>query len=233
MNLAIVNNSGNVGKSTLCQVLLKPRLNNSKIIKVETINSDGTDDEKFSSKEFDSILKIMDINDNSIIDVGSSNIETFLLQMNEYKDSHEDIDYFIIPIIPKHKQQIDAISTISMLTSMGMEVNRLRFIFNQADKTLSIEKQYPDFLLGLEALEITIEHYSIVYETEAFSMLNKLDKSFVEVTNDERDFRALLRNAKSREEREDLSEQRSIKRLINGVNDVLDRAFNALKLELI
>ena len=34
LKLAIVNNSGNVGKSTICQTLLKPRLEGSEIIKV-------------------------------------------------------------------------------------------------------------------------------------------------------------------------------------------------------
>ncbi len=47
LNIAVVNNSGNVGKSTICDILLKPRLEGAKVVKVETINSDGTNDEKF------------------------------------------------------------------------------------------------------------------------------------------------------------------------------------------
>jgi hypothetical protein len=158
MNLAVVNNSGNVGKSTICQILLKPRLKNSEIIKVETINSDGTNDAKFSSKEFDLILKNLDLNESSIIDVGSSNIEGFLLQMNEYKNSHEDIDYFIVPVTPKHKQQVDAISTISMLGDLGVENERIKVLFNLADKTLSIEKQFSDFIEGVNNLGFNLSH---------------------------------------------------------------------------
>ncbi len=96
MNIAIINNSGNVGKSTICENLLKPRIKNAEIIKVETINSDGTDDNKYSAKEYNEILKEMDMNDVSILDVGSSNIEQLIEQMKQYKESHEDIDYFII-----------------------------------------------------------------------------------------------------------------------------------------
>ncbi len=47
LNIAIVNNSGNVGKSTICETMLKPRIPNAEVVKVETINSDGTDDAKF------------------------------------------------------------------------------------------------------------------------------------------------------------------------------------------
>jgi hypothetical protein len=229
LNIAIVNNSGNVGKSTICETMLKPRIPNAEVIKVETINSDGTDDVKFSANEFDSILKQMDAADCSIIDVGSSNIESFILKMQEFKGSEEDIDFFIIPVIPKHKQQIDAVTTASMLLDMGVEPNSIKFIFNMSDKKLSIEKQYPDFLNGLKnALDIEIDNYAIIYETGVFAMLNNLDRKFVDVANDNRDFRSLLRQAESREAREALSEQRSVKRLVNGVNDEMDIAFKAL-----
>lgn len=54
LKAAVLNNSGNVGKSTICQTLLKPRLDGAEIIKVETINSDGTNDSKLSAKEMGS-----------------------------------------------------------------------------------------------------------------------------------------------------------------------------------
>ncbi len=38
----------------------------------------------------------------------------------------------------------------------------------------------------------------------------------------------LLRSSESREQRELLSEQRSVKRLVDGVNDEMDIAFKAL-----
>lgn len=228
LNIAIVNNSGNVGKSTICETMLKPRIPNAEVVKVETINSDGTDDAKFSADEFDSILKQMDATDCSIIDVGSSNIESFLLKMQEYKGSEEDIDYFIIPVIPKHKQQIDAVTTANMLLDMGVEPERLKFIFNMSDKKLSIERQYSDFLSGVKMLDIFIESHSIIYESSVFSMLNNLDRKFVDVVNDNRDFKKLLRSSESREQRELLSEQRSVKRLVDGVNDEMDIAFKAL-----
>ncbi|WP_390241230.1 StbB family protein [Vibrio sp. R78045] len=228
LNIAIVNNSGNVGKSTICETMLKPRIPNAEVIKVETINSDGTDDAKFSADEFDSILKQMDATDCSIIDVGSSNIESFLLKMQEYKGSEEDIDYFIIPVIPKHKQQIDAVTTANMLLDLGVEPECIKFIFNMSDKKLSIERQYPDFLNGIQMLDIVIDSHSIIYESSVFSMLNNLDRKFIDVVSDNRDFKKLLRSSESREQREALSEQRSVKRLVNGVNDEMDIAFKAL-----
>ncbi|MEA7619001.1 transcriptional regulator, partial [Salmonella enterica subsp. enterica serovar Virginia] len=44
IKIAVVNNSGNMGKSTICDSLLLPRLEGAKVVKVETINTDGTND---------------------------------------------------------------------------------------------------------------------------------------------------------------------------------------------
>lgn len=234
LNVAMVNNSGNVGKSTLCEALLQPRLPGAEIVKVETINSDGSDDVKFSAKEFDEILKRMDSNDVNIIDVGSSNIEAFILQMQEYKGSQDDIDYFIIPVIPKHKQQIDAVSTAAMLINLGVDKDAIKFVFNQADKQLTIDKQFSDFLDGLKKIKIKLDktQYSVVYETAAFASLNKANKKFSEVVNDDRNLRMMIRKEKDRAKREKLSEERTLKRIVDGVNDDLDVAFEMLDLDL-
>ncbi|MCT8344135.1 MULTISPECIES: hypothetical protein [Photorhabdus] len=103
IKIAVVNKSGNVGKSTICNILLKPRIESAEVIRVESINFDGNEEEKISAREFNDILKRIDISDSAIIDVGSSNIEIFINQMEAYKDSQEDIDYFIIPVTPHHK----------------------------------------------------------------------------------------------------------------------------------
>ena len=43
--IAVINKSGNSGKSMLTNQVLKTRITNSKVIAVETINDDGTDNE--------------------------------------------------------------------------------------------------------------------------------------------------------------------------------------------
>ncbi|QQD06602.1 StbB family protein [Vibrio parahaemolyticus] len=231
MNIAIVNNSGNVGKSTICENLLKPRIKNAEIIKVETINSDGTNDDKYSAKEYNEILKEMDMNDVSILDVGSSNIEQLIEQMKQYKESHEDIDYFIIPVIPKNKQQMDSLSTVSTLIDLGVDSGKFKFIYNQADRVIPFQRQYATFLNGIEAFNFPTDVRPTIYETEAFSLLASIGKTFQEITNDNRDFRQLLREAETREQKEELSELRTMKQLVNGFNDILDAAFLSLNLK--
>ncbi|ELB3429424.1 transcriptional regulator, partial [Escherichia coli] len=195
LKLAIVNNSGNVGKSTICQTLLKPRLEGSEIIKVETLNTDGTNDEKLSAKEFDEIIKRIDDSECTIIDVGSSNIEQFLVQMNEYQGSHDLIDYFIVPVVREAKQQIDSIQTITTLMAMGVEQDRFKVIFNLAEKDTPINKQYSVFLADDVCKEIVGENPVVVYHNNIFNILNKSGLQYDDVYNDNRDFRSLIRSA--------------------------------------
>jgi hypothetical protein len=230
LKLAIVNNSGNVGKSTICQTMLKPRLDESEIIKVETINTDGTNDKKLSAKEFDEIIKRIDDSECTIIDVGSSNIEQFIVQMNEYQGSHDLIDYFIVPVVKEAKQQIDSIQTIETLKLMGVESDRFKVVFNLAEKDTPIEKQYAIFLGNDTCKEIAGKNHSVVYHNNIFNILNKTGLSYDEVYNDTRDFRTLIRSATSKEERQELSNLRTVKMLMNGFNSDLDIAFSNLNL---
>ena len=230
LKLAVVNNSGNVGKSTICHTMLKPRLEESEIIKVETINTDGTNDTKLSAKQFDEIIKRIDDSECTIIDVGSSNIEQFIVQMNEYQGSHDLIDYFIIPVVREAKQQTDSIQTIQTLIAMGVEPDRFKVIFNFAEKDISIEKQYAIFLANDECKKIAGKNYSVVYENNIFNILNKTELTYDEVYNDDRDFRTLIRNAESREARQELSNLRTVKMLMNGFNSDLDIAFSNLNI---
>lgn len=230
LKAAILNNSGNVGKSTLCQTLLKPRLEDAEIVKVETINSDGTNDSKLSAKEFDEILKCIDDVDCTLIDVGSSNIEQFMIQMLEFQGSHELIDYFIVPVTPQDKQQRDSITTINNLMDMGIEVDRLKVIFNFAEKDTAIEKQYSVFLADKNCKKIAGNNPAIVYNNNIFHILTKAKLKYDDIYNDDRDFRSLIRATTSKEERTQLSNLRTVKMLMNGFNSDLDIAFKNLNL---
>ena len=51
MKIVVLNYSGNVGKSTISQELLAPRIP-APVYAVETINSDGTDSQGIKGREF-------------------------------------------------------------------------------------------------------------------------------------------------------------------------------------
>ena len=52
MKFAVINFSGNVGKSTVARHLLAPRVNGANIIAVEGLNSDGGDGPAIRGHQF-------------------------------------------------------------------------------------------------------------------------------------------------------------------------------------
>lgn len=231
IKIAVLNNSGNVGKSTVCTNLLQPRIINSEIVRVESINNDGSNDLKLTGNQFIDIMKRVDLTDNVIIDIGSSNIEIFFNQLEAYKGSEEDIDYFIIPTVPKFKQQVDTIKTIANLLDLGVDKSSIKIVFNQFDETNDINTQFNELLNSEEYKYLKNKKFSLIPDTTLFKSLDDIDYSFIEMINDERDFKSLLRSTDNPDERERYSILRSIKRLATGFNEKLDTAFSALELK--
>lgn len=231
LTIAIINNSGNVGKSTICDTLLYPRIPNAKKIKIETINSDGTDDKTISAENIQEVFDAIDVSDVALIDVGASNIEKFTYHLRKLKGTHEEIDYFFIPTTPKSKQQQDTLSTIETLLELGVEPDQIKVIFNFNN---------PNFSMG--------KLYSVIFESEFFSVLNLQDKNniftiddnpvfdmlgelgvhFTELAEDTRDFKALIRATDDKNERTKLSHIRTAHRLAKGFVDELDLTFDRI-----
>lgn len=230
LKIAVLNNSGNVGKSTICNSLLQPRLEGSIVVKVETINTDGTLDEKISASDFIEISKLIDSSPCAIVDVGSSNIETFIKKLTSYKGSQEDFDYFIIPTTPQNKQQMDTLVTIETLLDLDVEPERIKVIFNMVESERSFDKQFSTILENKTFKSLKIKDLPIVHSSELFTYLYEMDKTLTSIVTDDRDFRALMRQSTDKQEIERLSTDRAIKRLATGVTEELDIAFKKLSI---
>ena len=136
MNIAVVNYSGNVGKTTLVRHLLAPNLPDHTIIAVETINIDShskgtltTSGEK-AGKNIDDLI----LNTNTIFDVGGSNIEGFMAELRERDGAHQDIDLFLVPVTSEKKKQGDTINIIADLSDLGVAPEKIKTVFNQVNR---------------------------------------------------------------------------------------------------
>ncbi|WP_150142869.1 StbB family protein [Candidatus Enterovibrio escicola] len=233
LKIAVMNNSGNVGKSMICENLLKQRIPGSKLIKIETINSDGTTDETISAKNIKQVFEQIDNSDVAIIDIGSSNIETFTSNLKKLNGAHEDINFFFIPTIPKPKQQTDTINTIEELLDMGVDTKQVKIIFNFYDNDISPEDLYPKIFNHTLAEELKLKNHNNLFtirDNPVFDMIGELGYTFTDIANDKRDFRALIRSTDNKEERSQYSHLRSAQRLAKGFIKELDLTFNKIML---
>jgi hypothetical protein len=50
--------------------------------------------------------------DDAVIDMRASNVEDFIDLTKQYEGSHEEFDYFIVPVVKEKKQQMDTINKL-------------------------------------------------------------------------------------------------------------------------
>ena len=103
MKIAIINFSGNVGKTTIARQLLAPRMKNAQEFMVETVNASASDAEtaaeRLKGKQAGDLLQDLLLLDHAIVDIGASNVEDFVRWMAKLQGSHEVFDYYVVPVI--------------------------------------------------------------------------------------------------------------------------------------
>lgn len=233
MKIAVINFSGNVGKTTVAGHLLKPRMGDAKIFSVETLNTDGAADglevEKMRGKQFGNLQEELMTTDNVIVDVGSSNVESFLKMMMQFDGSHQEFDYFVVPVVSARKQQADTINTIRALSKLGIPKIKIRLVFNNVDVDESVDEDFYA-LFGLADLEksFVINKAAVIHSNEVFSRLKSVRKSLGDISNDNTDYRAMLGQSSDEDERTGFVRMISLQRLAVTANRNLDAVFTTL-----
>ncbi len=228
MKIAVINFSGNVGKTTVARQLLAPRLNNAPVISVESINSDGTDDEAIRGKQFGQLQEAMLLQDNVVVDIGASNVEDFVDLMTQYEGSHEDYDFYVVPTVSQTKQQRDTISTIEALAEIGIPSRKIRLLFNMLEKNEQLDVVFSALHeYHRREKKFTLSPKAVIRQHEVFGRLKGNRISIADANADQTDYKELLKAAKE-QEKVALMEKLTVKRLASNASSMLDEAFKAL-----
>jgi hypothetical protein len=232
MKVAVINFSGNVGKTTIAAHLLKPRMGDAPVFSIESLNIDasaeGIDVEKMRGKRFGDLQEQLMVLDSAIIDVGASNVEEFMKLMQQYEGSHEEFDYFVVPVVKEKKQQADTVNTIRSLAKIGVPRSKIRLVFNMVEVDDAVDDEFAA-LFGLAETEksFKLNPKAVIYSNEIFEKLKTVGKSLGEVTTDPQDYRAKIREAKSDEEKEFCTRMVLLQRLAGSANKNMDDVFKA------
>lgn len=229
MKIGVINFSGNVGKSTVARHLLAPRMNNAQIISVESINSDGTEEDSVRGKQFGDLIEAIALMDNVVVDIGASNVEDFISRMAQYRGSHEDFDYFVIPTVGKQKQQRDTISTIDALTELGIPAKKIRVVFNMVEIEDAPERVFSGiFEYATAEKTFTLRPDAVIHMNDIYGKLRGSEQTIADILNDPADLKEKLKAAKDSDEKLRISRQIGVKRLAAGVTEELNAVFKAL-----
>lgn len=229
MKVAVINFSGNVGKTTVARHLLAPRMSNAEVIPVESINSDGTDETAIRGKQFGELQEYLLTVDDAVVDIGASNVEDFVNLMRQYRGSHEDFDYFVVPTVPASKQQRDTISTIEALAENGVPAKKIRIVFNMVEVEDSPERVFAGlFEYQKEEKKFVIKPEAVIHVNDIFGKVKGSDKGIIEILKDETDYKQKIKEAANAEEKLHYAQMLAVKRLAAGVTEELDGVFKVL-----
>ena len=231
MKLAVINFSGNVGKTTVVRHLLAPRMAGCQVIAVESINADDGQPLTIRGRQFAELQQFLQSVDNVVIDIGASNVEELLKLMRRYRDSQEDFDAFILPTVPDRKQQQDTAATLAELARIGVAPDRLRLVFNRVDDDSPIERSF-DTLLRYCASSGAVQPRlaARIPDNEVFALVRGSGQTLLELAADDTDYKAAIGKASDSADRLALAHKLAVRRLARGVIPELDLCFAALDL---
>ncbi|MFC3945612.1 plasmid stabilization protein [Pseudomonas gingeri NCPPB 3146 = LMG 5327] len=234
MKIAVVNFSGNTGKTTLSDSLLSPRMGGVRFA-VETINAGASDDaaeiERLKGRQFGELSEILMTEDNAVVDVGASNVEDFFKYMGQFAGSHEEFDYFLVPTVSEKKQQADTINTIKTLAALGVPRSRILVVFNKVEIDDADDLPHTfAALMGFHELEkkFTLKRDAVIYSNEVFERLRALKTSIAAVVQDTTDYREQLRAAQDDAAKEQAKRMISVQRLAKSAWQNLDQVYATL-----
>jgi hypothetical protein len=231
MKLAVINFSGNVGKSTVTRHLLAPRLPGARVIAVESINADEGQEQSLRGFQFGELQEYLQAVDDVVVDIGASNVEELMRLMHRYRESHEEFDCFIVPTVPPPKQQQDTIATLADLHAVGVQPDRIQIIFNMVDDREPLERAFHILLSFLEQKPIASANIDCrVGVNEVYARVSGMGADLAEIARDETDYKRLIARASDRQEKMALGQKLATRRLARGVVPELDACFAALKL---
>ena len=169
MRIAVLNYSGNVGKTTIARDLLKYRMPDYEVITIETVNSDGKESLVIRGQDGDKIYTELLLNEKIILDIGSSNLESFINSSEKEDEILDIIDMFIIPIPTEKKQQADSLKTMQDLLIMGVKPQQIRIVFNQVDDKVNPKDIFANIIAAATKLNIPINLDNLIFRHDLYN----------------------------------------------------------------
>ncbi len=229
MKVAVINYSGNVGKSTIAQHLLIPRMADANLIPVESINSYDSEEEAIKGAEFGALQEALDFMDDVVVDIGTSNVEVFMMLMGQFRRSHEAFDYFVVPTISVEKQQIDTITTIEALSKLGVPAKKIRLVFNLVDDGCNVGEEFLSlFDYYNDQKKFFLNPEAIIHKSEVFERMKGQKESLQDILANLDAITDAVSAEKDKDKKMELIKKRSIGRLAEGVSEEMDAVFKTL-----
>ena len=233
MKIAMVSITGGAGKTTIAAQMLAPRMNNAEIFAIESVNETaaglGLEVDHMTAKKFRDLHNKLVFCDDAIVDVGNGSLEQFLSGIVQVDESHEEINYFVIPVESDTKGQKETIKTVMALAEIGIAPEKIRIVFNKVESDVADE--FPHILNYVRKEKTAVADVNAaIFESELFDALGVKGITIATLLADETDYKALIKNNRdaTAKERSHWGDMHGLKALARSVNRNLDSVFATL-----
>lgn len=252
LRIAVLNKSGNVGKTTLVSCMMAPRVPNlAQVAYVELSNAmveaiPGPIGKIYGAHEFadveNELLDARRKNKSMIVDFGASDFATTFEMLAQFSLFKNAIDLFVIPCGPEGKIQIDTVDVLSDIHDLGIDISRVRVLFNQVklrDKknlrrifSMIFDKQ-SEVLTDTGTTFIANEQL-VMFEAEVFKQIAMLNRvscdqvSMAKMLADTTDYEAAVLAEEDDDRKFYLSRLDSIRGLAINTDRTLSAVFESL-----
>lgn len=197
MRIAFWNINGNVGKSTITNMVMKSRLpEDAEVIYVE---SDNTIPGKIQGcKEFEAIkedwaqlveyLAANVVDHDIVVDIGSTDSKKVKALFVEFDGSLDEFDLIVVPHSPDGKQE-DTALTVRFLSKLGVAKNKIKVVFSIIPTGSKPEKLFRDLFAEFEKEELCIvQSDAIISHTPLFGRIKGTEHTMESILSDKTDW---------------------------------------------
>lgn len=240
--VAVVSITGKAGKSTTSNNMLTPRMPGAKLFRVETINVSGeaaghngrdVEIEYVRGDDSKKLLEGLSRVDTAVVDVGTSNVENFLLMLQQ-EGAQSMFDYFVVPceaVYEKVNEFQEFCRTVNGLAKLGVGPERIKVVFTklkpgknveeEAIRVFNYHKQFPIY---------TLDRRATIHETPIFGALSRAKKRYEDFLVDDTDYFLELKKIPmdEKDKRELYVKLGRAKALVAGFESEMENAFNVL-----
>jgi hypothetical protein len=200
MKIAVINFSGNTGKSVLSKNMLIPLLPGAKRISIEDLNDPGgCADATITASMFPSLaaeLNAFDEDKHFVLDIGASSAKEMVGHFMRLATTRSDIDVWIVPVTPLSKQCADTINTVRKLIEIGVDPQRIVVVPNNITDLSQFELDFKR--LGIVAAEMGFrlcDHG--VPSSKIYDMTRSSEETLFDIAADDTDYRDKMRRQRA------------------------------------
>jgi hypothetical protein len=230
-NVIVINKAGNVGKSTVSKHLIAPMLG-ADWIQVETFNDSGKGATvKVAGRKFEYVAQaVVGAGVGLCIDIGSSNYQAVMKELQEIDGIAARIDYWVIPCKENAGTMNDALSTVAdLIDKLGVDPSRIVVLPNEIEAP-------EEGLDSFEKVRLAAKKYSFHFcntaipQNPKFDVFNADERSVIDIAADETDFDAAIAAEGDVQERRRLAQKSILRCRARNLAETLKRVWAALPL---